>query len=462
MALGDQDDVFDKLKRALVSRWFATSPLDSTTPILDGVLSGPAWMWSWLYALLQYVAKQRRIGTADSVNLDQIALDFFGNKLGRFTAESDDTFRARIKANLLAPKNTRASVIAAVQALTGVAPVIFEPRDTTDTGGYGFRGMTVGTGLGYGIAGAYGSLLLPFQAFITAYRPVGIGIAGVSGYYSRGSGLPALGGYGVGAIEYGSLEMLAGLVTDADIYQTIADVAPEATIMWTRITDKATPTQVFVLAQAALRETQASQSISAAAFGGNYIGRVVETQDDQILSASANLGIIRGTLAVTQAPQTFFGTGSIPSSWAQADATNVSLSNGNLTASTISSTQGGVRSSSSITSGTRYLEIKTTSALPGERLGFATSAWSETTALGSDTNSIGVAQNGNVWFGNSIIGNTSPWTAGATLCLAVNDDAKVVWVRINGGAWAGLVASISGSQTVGGTSPPPPPPPSGP
>jgi hypothetical protein len=94
-------------------------------------------MWSWLYDLLQYVAKQRRIGTADGVNLDQIAADFFGQKLGRFTAEGDDAFRTRIKANLLAPKATRQAVIDALVALTGLSPVVFEPGNTTDTGGYG-------------------------------------------------------------------------------------------------------------------------------------------------------------------------------------------------------------------------------------------------------------------------------------------------------------------------------------
>lgn len=455
MALGDADDILAKLKRALVARWFASfiPGSDSSTPVLDGVLSGPAWMWSWLYDLLQYVAKQRRIGTADGVNLDQICFDFFGQTLGRFTAEGDDAFRNRIKANLLAPKNTRAALINAVTTLTGVTPTIFEPRDTTDTGGYGHLGMTQGTGLGYGLAGGYGSLLLPFQAFVTAYRPVGIGIASVGGYYSVGSALPALGGYGVGAIEYASLDMLAGLVTDADIYQTIAAVAPEATIMWTRITDKVAPTQVFVLGIGRLFEKQADQTISAAAFQGSYVGRVIETQANQTLSASANLGIIRGTLGLAQQPQGIIASGSVPSTWNSQDATNVSISADHLTASTISSTQGGVRSTSSISTGQRYLEIKTTSALVGERVGFATSAWSETTQLGSDTHSIGIAQDGSVWFGNAVIGSTTPWVAGATLCLAVDDDAKAVWSRVNGGAWAGLIGSVSGSHSVGTTGP---------
>ena len=45
------------------------------------------------------------------------------------------------------------------------------------------------------------------------------------------------GGYGRGAIEYASLEMVQGQVTDDDIYAAVADVLPVAAIGWTRITN---------------------------------------------------------------------------------------------------------------------------------------------------------------------------------------------------------------------------------
>ena len=44
------------------------------------------------------------------------------------------------------------------------------------------------------------------------------------------------GGYGRGAIEYASLEMVQGQVTDADIYAAVANVFPVAVVGWTRIT----------------------------------------------------------------------------------------------------------------------------------------------------------------------------------------------------------------------------------
>lgn len=90
---------------------------------------------------------------------------------------------------------------------------------------YGYLG-------GYGVAGAYGSLLLPYQAFVTAYRPIGTGIPYVSGYGSS----PA--GYSVGSRgEYASLSMIQTAVADADIYAAIASVIPAGTIAWTRISN---------------------------------------------------------------------------------------------------------------------------------------------------------------------------------------------------------------------------------
>jgi hypothetical protein len=51
-----------------------------------------------------------------------------------------------------------------------------------------------------------------------------------------GWGTPA-GGYGQGTIEYASLAMVQGQLTDADIYAAVADALPVAAIGWTRITN---------------------------------------------------------------------------------------------------------------------------------------------------------------------------------------------------------------------------------
>lgn len=215
---GSPDDMLARLKAVLPLHWF---PDD--TPVLDGLLAGLAAAWSWLYGLLSYVRLQTRIATASDVFLDIIAQDFFGSRLTRGTGQSDAAFRQRIQLELLRERGTRAAITSVLTDLTGRAPIIFEPARTTDTGGYGIA-------MAYGAAGAWGSLRLPFQCFVTAYRPTGSGIASVAGY---GSGI---GGYGAGTIEYASLAMVQGQVTDSDIYEAVASVLPVATIAWTSIT----------------------------------------------------------------------------------------------------------------------------------------------------------------------------------------------------------------------------------
>jgi hypothetical protein len=215
---GDQSDMLARIKAVLPIRWFADA-----TPVLDGLLSGLAWGWSWAYALLVYVRTQTRIATATDVWLDIIANDFFGDRLQRRAGQSDAAFRLLVRNSLLREHGTRQAVIGALQQLTGRAPAVFEPMRTTDTGGYALGGV------GYGVAGGWGSMALPFQCFVTAYRPSGAGIALVAGW-----GAP-VGAYGTGAIEYASLAMIQGQVTDADITAAITAALPVAAIAWTRI-----------------------------------------------------------------------------------------------------------------------------------------------------------------------------------------------------------------------------------
>ena len=225
---GDTTDILSRLKAVLPSRWFADE-----TPVLDGMLYGLAWGWAWIYSMLTYTTAQTRIMTATNLWLDIIARDFFGNRIRRRIDEQDDGFRLRIKTALLREHGTRNAIVSALFDLTGREPKIFEPSRTTDTGGYGDLANPA-IGLAWGLVGGWGYLNLPFQCFITAYRPGGNGIASVSGW-GTGLSASAIGGYGNGAIEYATLEMLQGQVLDADIYRTIADVMPVAAIGWTQI-----------------------------------------------------------------------------------------------------------------------------------------------------------------------------------------------------------------------------------
>lgn len=238
MATGDQNDMVGRLKAALPPTWFPNTPAAATSsnsPVLDGLLAGVATTWVWVFSLLQFVKSQTRIATASGVFLDIIASDFFGSFLYRRIAELDGSLRSRIQKNLFRPKITRAALIEVLTDLTGNVPVIFEPAYPLDTGAYGHVGMTVGTNLGYGLAGGYGSLLLPFQFFVDVTMPIGSGIADVAGYGTLGGFVGMPGGYGVGSFEYASLDMVIIPVSTQEVLAAINDARPVATTAWTSI-----------------------------------------------------------------------------------------------------------------------------------------------------------------------------------------------------------------------------------
>jgi hypothetical protein len=236
MATGDTADFVGRLKAALPAGWF---PQESTlsgvqAPVLNSILTGLAQGLSQSNDLISYTTEQTRISTATDVWLDIIALDYFAQNLQRRSSETDSVYSTRIRANLLAPKNTRAAITKVLQDLTGNTPIIFEPMDAGDAGGYGGQYLRNWTGLAYNYAGGYGSVSLPFQAFIVIARPLNQGVAYVGGYWRRTGW--AGGGYGTGALEYVDKNMIAEQITDADIYAAVARTAPVGTIMWVAIT----------------------------------------------------------------------------------------------------------------------------------------------------------------------------------------------------------------------------------
>lgn len=217
---GDQNDLLARLKALLPRGWFGSSA--DSVPIIDGLMTGLANGLAFIYSLYTYAKLQTRISTATDGWLDMISADFFGTDLPRNTGQSDDSYRNAIQARLLREKATRNAVTIALTALTGRAPTIIEPTRPQDTGAYGAPNS------GYGVAGAYGSLSLPFQAFVIAYRPHSAqGIASVAGY-----GI-STGGYSQASwAEYARLSDATGGVLDSDIFAAVAAVKPAATIIW--------------------------------------------------------------------------------------------------------------------------------------------------------------------------------------------------------------------------------------
>lgn len=204
--------------RALLPRWFPDS-----APVLDTLLAGLASSWATLFGMTTYAGLQVRVRTATDDWLDLVAADFFGAALVRRTAEGDQGLRSRILITLLRERATRAALIRALTDLTGRVPVVIEPTRPADTGGYG-------AACGYGMAGSYGSLAIPYWCFVKAFRPIGSGLPNVAGY-----GAPSA-GYSIASQgEYAALAMVTGSVSDADIYAAARDVCPAGVTAWVAI-----------------------------------------------------------------------------------------------------------------------------------------------------------------------------------------------------------------------------------
>ena len=211
---GDIHDVIHRLKSNLPSRWFPDH-----TPVLDALLRGLATGWVAMYGLLAYTKSQARIATVSGGLLDEASADFFGSRLARIANEPDNTFRLRVQNALVREHATRQSLQAALTTLTGFKPKIFEPARVTDTGAYGSPVM------GYGVAGAWGNLNLPFQVLGVARRPASPGIAIVAGYGTAGP------------LARANLTQIPGYLSDKDIENTVVSVLPTASIAWINITD---------------------------------------------------------------------------------------------------------------------------------------------------------------------------------------------------------------------------------
>lgn len=227
MAIGDTDDWIGRIRAVLPQGWFGDN-----APVLATLLTGFASGFAWAYSLIALGLDAVLMTTAPNIWLDLHAEDFLGNTLLRRTQESDASWLARVQASIFPPGCSRPAMINRLTLLTGRAPVIFEPTQPQDTGAYGYGG------LGYGVAGGYGSLALPYQSFVTAYRPQNQGVPLLAGYSGdQSSPVYAPLGYGQGLGSYVSEENSLSGVTDADIYQTIAEVEPAGSIAWSRISN---------------------------------------------------------------------------------------------------------------------------------------------------------------------------------------------------------------------------------
>lgn len=219
-----QRELFNRIKTVLPSQWFGQN-----TPVLDSVLNSLAAGWAGLFDLLSYTVQQTRIHSASGGWLDLISQDYFGRRLLRRQRETDGSFGIRIRQALLRDRCTRASIYNILLDLTHISPIIFEPSNPQDTGCYGAMASSAPAIAGYGTSGGWGSLNLPFQAFIRVFRAEIAGVAMVNGW---GGGA---GGYRGGFESYISLEMVSPQADDSELYLSVSQTAPAGTINWISI-----------------------------------------------------------------------------------------------------------------------------------------------------------------------------------------------------------------------------------
>lgn len=271
MATGDRADMVRRLQSLLPQGWFPTALSDA--PILNAVLNGFAAGLAQSYSLVSFALSAVLLTTAKNIWLDFKAQDFLGNSLLRRPGESDASFRTRSTAAIFPPAVTRSALIARVKLLTGVTPTVFEPTQPLDTGVYcdvkatntnfvqspiTVNGSPLATTSGsvisatlfgaasvipgyytaaYNKSGGYGSLALPFQAFIKATLPPVSGSPYLAGYDgNKTSPVYAPWGYGTGLSAYLDINQNQTALLEEDIYQAVEDAAPAGSIMWTAIT----------------------------------------------------------------------------------------------------------------------------------------------------------------------------------------------------------------------------------
>jgi hypothetical protein len=245
----DQTDFSGRLLRLLPGGWFP-----AVAPRLLAVLQAPAVMFSLIYGMIIFSKAQQRVGSAGGAFLDLAAQDYFGSALPRLEYELDPAYAARIRYNLTAPRGTFDGMTSMLEQLTGNSPVIFQPNNIAQTGGWATQGNpTAGGGVfafydgaGEGGAGLWGSMALPCQVFITIEAPL-------TGYYSFAElggistqDMPAIGGgYGFasqsmpaaggGLLAFIDPESVPGAITDSIIYQQIAEWMAVGYVAWTQI-----------------------------------------------------------------------------------------------------------------------------------------------------------------------------------------------------------------------------------
>jgi hypothetical protein len=194
--------------------WFPVDPTQA--PNVSAIVGGLATGLAQNFTTAQFVAAQAFIQTATGEFLDLCAVDYFGfGHLPRRKSELDASYRARILAELLRPRGTRAALISVLEEVTGKTPRVFEPiRDGSKFNVSSFGGARLG------------SYATPNQCWVDVWRPSGPGSSVKKGFNT---------GFFNFKTPFADAADLWSNVEDQEIYRAISSTIPAGTICWTRL-----------------------------------------------------------------------------------------------------------------------------------------------------------------------------------------------------------------------------------
>lgn len=221
--LGDQDDIVSRLQRWLPGGWF---PPDKGTRI-RAILSGFASLLAAIFDKITYAGLQTRLATLTDGFVDLAAFDFFGTTLPRLNGETDATYSARLRREILRDKQTRGAIDSLLFELTGYHPEITELERGNDC--FAWRGL-------YGWrTGHYGSHAWSYAVFIKTTH------AGVFGI-NVGAWRSLLAAWRIPTFVYADPSMLTGTgLTDQQLLAALERIRPAGVTYWVWI-DSAPPT----------------------------------------------------------------------------------------------------------------------------------------------------------------------------------------------------------------------------
>ena len=259
----DSASILIRLVRLLPSRWWSTP-----APVRDAILGGASDVLAQAQAFFAFAAAQMRLSSAVGFWIDLFAFDYLGLTTQRQTGESDTAYAARVRAAITQERVTRSGMISALTTLTGKAPIIIEPFQGSDCGGWSSRtrgvfitgwGWSVGNaadqaragitspgggeiGQKTGFSTSWGSRE-PTQVWITVFRPSsGQGIANLGGWSNRAVTTNTTGGWSSriastisGVLSWVSRTQITGIVTDQDIFDVINLTKPVGVTVWVQL-----------------------------------------------------------------------------------------------------------------------------------------------------------------------------------------------------------------------------------